>query len=529
MGHGKETPRQKMIGMMYLVLTAMLALNVSKEVLDAFVMVDNGLQITTKNFADKNSGGYSRFAFLNEQNPEKVGIWNDRAVEMQTRTNALFNYIQECKLDIIRQKDEKAIHEGQIDWHEVGIKDNLEISATVMIDLEGGRRYKELKQMIDDLREYLLSIVDDHEKYVSVVESINNNLSTVPPDKIQHKKPRKGDLMTWQSGYFEALPLAAVVTLLSKMQADARNVEAEMLNFLLGQVDAGAVPVNTLEAVVLPERSLVFKGQEYRAKVFLAAYDSTKMPEVKLTDGTMLDVESGKGIYSVTHNTIGIRKWGGTIQLENEGNVISKPFETEFEVAEANATISATGMNVFYRGIPNPVAISAGGVAESAVVATISTGNIKRVRAGEYIVKPGVRGEKATVSVFANVDGSRTLMNRMDFRVYNLPKPDAKVEGVRGSEGNLSVGNLARLQNVRAEADDFVFEVDYTVQSFEIAFQGSGGMWSKMSSSSERFTSEQKNLFRQLRSGQRIMIEKIKATGPDGVLQTLNNITITVI
>ena len=143
--------------------------------------------------------------------------------------------------------------------------------------------------------------------------------------------------------------------------------------------------------------------------------------------------------------------------------------------------------------------------------------------------KPGSQGNKATVSVYADVDGSRTLMNRMDFRVYNLPKPDAKVVGVRGSEGNLTVGKLSQLQNVRAEADDFVFEVEYKVQSFEIAFQGSGGIWSSMSSSNERFTSEQKNLFRQLRSGQRIMIEKIRATGPDGVLRTLNNITITVI
>ena len=117
----------------------------------------------------------------------------------------------------------------------------------------------------------------------------------------------------------------------------------------------------------------------------------------------------------------------------------------------------------------------------------------------------------------------------MDFRVFDLPTPDARVEGIRGSAGNLTVGGLSRLQNVKAEAEDFVFEVEYKVQSFQVAFQGSGGMWDIMSSSSDRFTSQQKNLFRQLRSGQRIMIEKIRATGPDGVLRTLNNITITVV
>jgi hypothetical protein len=164
------------------------------------------------------------------------------------------------------------------------------------------------------------------------------------------------------------------------------------------------------------------------------------------------------------------------------------------------------------------------------VQATISSGhNIRKLRAGDYEVRPGVQGETATVSVYADVDGTRRLMNKMEFRVFNLPTPDAKVEGVRGSEGNLSVGRLSQLQIVEAVADDFVFEVDYEVVSFQVAFQGSGNIWSYSLSDSNRFTSEQKAIFRQLKSGQRIMIEKIKATGPDGVIRSLNNITITVI
>lgn len=510
---------------MYLVLTAMLAMNVSKEVLDAFILVNDGLVETTENFAVKNSGLYDRFSMAYQQNPEKVGDWRDRAEEVKTRSDELYEFLNECKVEIVQVKDDEAIHDGVVHLADVNQKDNTNTPAEIMIV---GKKGEELRHKIEGHREFLLSLIEDKEKYATTVEAIEGNLSTEAKEKL-HAGAKKGLTPTWESTYFEFMPLASVITLLSKMQGDVRNVEAEVLNFLLGQVDAGAIPVNTLEAVVIPDRSLVFKGQEYRARVFLAAYDSTKMPEVKLADGTMLKVESGKGVYSITYNTIGIRKWGGTIQLESEGNVISRSFEEEFEVAEANATISATGMNVFYRGISNPVAISAGGVAESAVVATISTGNISKIRPGDYIVKPGSQGNKATVSVYADVDGSRTLMNRMDFRVYNLPKPDAKVVGVRGSEGNLTVGKLSQLQNVRAEADDFVFEVEYKVQSFEIAFQGSGGIWSSMSSSNERFTSEQKNLFRQLRSGQRIMIEKIRATGPDGVLRTLNNITITVI
>jgi gliding motility-associated protein GldM len=311
------------------------------------------------------------------------------------------------------------------------------------------------------------------------------------------------------------------------MQGDVRNVEADMLNFLLGQVDAGDFKVNVIEPVVITNSNYVFKGVPYHAEVFLAAYDSTNIPVVKLEDGTILETHGGKGIYEVSYNSTGIKRWGGVISVEKDGQVTSKPFTAEFEVAESNATVSATGMNVFYRGIPNPVEISVGGVAERDVIAQISSGNIRRVGSGTYTVNPGVQ-DRATVSVFANIDGQRKLMSREDFRVYALPKPDAVVEGIPGSSGALTVGALSRLQNVKAEAKDFVFEVDYKVQSFEVAFMGQGGMWSTLSSSDDRFTSQQKDLFRQLRSGQRIMIEKIKASGPDGVIQNLNSITITV-
>ncbi len=513
-----------MIGMMYLVLTAMLALNVSKEVLDAFTLVDGGLTTTTQNFAAKNSSLYDKFDIAFQQNPEKVGDWKTRADEVKQKSNELYEFINLCKSEIVIKKDEDAIIDGEVHLAEVKSKDDQNIPAEIMLVK---RRGTELKTKIEEYREFLLSMIDDPETYATTVEAIEKTLSTEVPEHLYHNK-KKGETPTWESTYFEFLPLASVITLLSKMQGDVRNVEAEMLNFLLGQVDAGDFKVNVIRPVVLSNSNYVFTGQEYRAQVFLAAYDSTNIPEVELEDGTILETESGMGIYSVTYNTIGTRKWGGTISIEQDGQVTSKNFEAEFEVGQATATVSATGMNVFYRGIPNPVAISAGGVPESDVQARISSGNITRTGVGKYVVKPGVGRDVATVSVYATVDGAQKLMTRQDFRVYDLPKPDAKVQGIAGSEGALTVGRLSQLQIVEAEAEDFVFEVDYKVQSFEVAFQGQGGIWTSLPSNGERFTSEQKNIFRQLRSGQRIMVEKVKASGPDGVVRNLNSITITV-
>ena len=527
MGHGKESPRQKMIGMMYLVLTAMLALNVAKEVLNAFILVDEGLVTTTENFAAKNSSLYNNFAQAYELNPAKVGDWKDKADAVQARSNELFSFMHECKTDILAIGEEEAIdpdHE-EIHWDLVEAKDNTNHPAEVMI-VKG--KATELKDKINEYREFMLSLIEDKEKYAGTVDALEGILSTGLPD-IHLEHGGKKVTPTWETTYFEHLPLASVITLLSNFQANVRNAEAETLNFLLGQVEAGDIPINTLKAVVMPDHSLVFPGQEYKARVFLAAYDSTNAPEVILDNGTLLDVEAGMGVYSTTSNSLGIKSWGGTIKLDNDGQIIERKFETTYEVAEANATISATAMNVFYRGLNNPVAISAGGVSESSVATRItSPHSIRRVRAGEYIVKPGVQGSKATVSVYAEIDGTSKLMTRMDFRVLDLPTPTAKIAGSRGGKANLTVGQLSSLKNVEAEAEDFLFEVDFEVTSFTIGFNDASGIWVERAANSNKFNSDQKAIFRNMRAGQRMSIENIKAIGPDGKVRTLSPINITV-
>lgn len=512
---------------MYLVLTAMLALNVAKEVLNAFILVDEGLVTTTENFAAKNASNYNKFAQAFAMNPAKVGDWKDKADQVQIRSNELYSFMHECKTDILSIKEAEAIDPDHeiIHWDHVEAKDNMDHPAEVMI-VRG--KATELKGKIEEYKEFLLSQIEEKEKYAGTVGALEGILSTDPPD-IQLEHSGKKVTPTWETSYFENLPLASVITLLSNFQANVRNAEAEMLNFLLGQIEAGDIPVNAIRPVVMAERSLVFPGQEYKARVFLAAYDSTKMPEIVLDDGTILEVKAGMGIHTTSSNSLGIKSWGGTIRLEYDGKISEHTFTAEYEVAEANATISATAMNVFYRGLNNPVAISAGSVAESSVAARItSPHSIRRVRPGEYVVKPGVQGNKAVVSVYAEIDGAQKLMTRMEFRVMDLPTPNAKIKGSRGGKANLTVGQLSGLQIVEAEAEDFLFEVDFEVTSFTVGFNDATGIWVERSANSNKFTAEQKNIFRTMRAGQRMSLENIKAIGPDGKVRTLSPINITV-
>jgi len=520
MGHGKETPRQKMIGMMYLVLTAMLALNVSKEVLDAFVLVDEGLVQTTENFASKNEGLYDKFTLAYEQNAEKVGPWKEKSEEVKKRSNELYEFINECKKEIVSVNDPDAVVDGEVEMEKVKVKDNNNTPAEIMILNKKG---EELKNKINEHKEYLLGLIDDKETYKTLVESIEGNLNTHDP------APNKdGEVHSWESEHFEHLPLAAVITILSKMQGDVRNVESEIINFLLNQVDAGDFKVNVLEAVVISNSNYVFKGQEYKAQVFLAAYDSTKMPEVVLDNDQVLPVESGKGIFKTVSNAVGPKKWGGKIRLENNGSIIEKSFSAEYQVAEASAVVSPTKMNVFYRGVDNPVSVSASGVPESDVKPRISHGTITKVSVGNYIVRPGPREAASTVSVYADIEGQQKFMGEMNFRVMNLPTPFARVTGVKTGNGSLTMGDLSRLTVVSAELDDFLFDVDFTVTEFTVSAALSGGFTRVEKSDSDKFTSGQKEIFRSLRTGQRVYIEGIKAIGPDGVPQDLNPIIIKV-
>ena len=519
MGHGKETPRQKMIGMMYLVLTAMLAMNVSKDVLNAFVIVDHGLVQTTENFASKNSGIYSTMDIAYSQNEAKVGPWKEKADEVKEMSEDLYEFLNECKVEIVKVKDPDAIIDGEVDLNEVNVKDDNNTPAQVMIVQKKG---DVLKEKMENYREKMIELVEDKEEFASLIESIEGNLDTH-----DHPAEKAGEpAHPWVSHNFEHLPLAGVITRLSAMQANVRNVETDVLSYLLQQVDAKDFKVNVLEAIVLPNSDVVFKGQEYRAQVFLAAYDSTKVPEVIIDGGQQLEVEAGKGIFTATSNTPGERTWGGVLKLDNDGQLIEKKFSATYRVAEANAVISPTKMNVFYRGVENPVSVSASGVTESAVNPSISAGKIRKVSAGNYIVQPGPKEDKSTIRVFADVDGKQSFMGEMTFRVLDLPDPTAMVQGLPKGSGFMTLSNLTQLKKVEAKAEGFLFDVDFTVTGFKVNVVGSGGINLIEESTSENFTSAQKDLFRRMRAGQRVFIEDVEAIGPDGVKRSLNSITI---
>ncbi len=361
MAHGKETPRQKMIGMMYLVLTAMLALNVSAEVLDAFSAVDEGLIKTTKNYTEKNQVLYSDFNQQYVQNETKVKPWKDKADEVKRMSDELSYYIQELKKEIIISngqgdiKDGVITAEGEIINENLAGKDRSDAPSRVLIGPNRDGKAFELKDKIQKYREYLVSLVDEDD--IAVIHSIELNLETKnpPPSEDGQKK-------TWEVHHFEHMPLAAVMPLLTKMQLDIRNAEAEIVQYLYNQISAGSIPFNKLEATVIPNTSYVLQGNEYKADVFIAAFDTTSAPEILIGryDSTLneesgtydykmvgqydsLEVINGRGKFSRMGSGLGKQEWGGLIRLKDpDGNYITKTFKQNFQVAKPNLVVSPT-------------------------------------------------------------------------------------------------------------------------------------------------------------------------------------------
>lgn len=543
MGHGKETPRQKMIGMMYLVLTAMLALNVSKEAVEAFKTVDEGLVKTTQNYQAKNALTYEEFSMKASSNPEKVGPWKKLADDVSVRSNELFEFIQDLKIEIVKEaegEDSEAIHGREVHSEHIEKIDENNIPSQILIGSDMNGKAFDLKAAIIDYREFLLELIGN--KNINAAESIEKSLNTEDPPTLPGS-----DSETWETHNFQAMPMVAVMTILSKMQVDVRNAESEALNFLYSQIDAGSFKFNKLVPTVITPSTYVIQGNEYNAEIFIAATDTTQVPEVLVgryeetvnaagqTDYQMvgnyqtLPVDDrGRGVYKQRGTTVGPKTYGGLIRMKApDGGTVSFPFEASYSVNAPNVAVEPTAMNVFYVGIDNPVNISVPGAEPDKVTVRMTNGSIKKGKVenyrGNYIVLPTAAGREAKVSVSANMNGEMVNFPPITFRCKNVPDPVAVLDGK--SEGAIQKARLLAQSIIVAEMRDFEFDITWTVTGFKVSATIRGYTQDAVSSSN-RITQEQKDLLGNLSRNATFSITEIKAVGPGGQTKNLNPIVL---
>jgi gliding motility-associated protein GldM len=561
MAGGKETPRQKMIGMMYLVLTALLALNVSKEILDAFVTINSGLETTKVTFDRKLNQQYAAFEASYNENSAKYGPAWTKAQKLRTEANELVSHIDKIKAKTIADTEGLTMEEvlGQeragvdtvLNLRFVKNKDNYDVNTLIMIGPEPARprddahqdgynyRAAVLKQKMEAYRESLKEMINADPHLSRAVDS----LFTFP----ERIRDASGTFQNWESLNFYHVPLAATTTILSKLQSDVRNTESDVLNYLFADVDRASFKFTKLVPIVLPEKTYVLQGDSFRAKVFLGAYDDTNMPDIFIgAEGVKVDTKTnelpgdkgrkvkigsdGLGKLSLPANAIGDKNWEGVIKFRNPtgGGYTPYPYKITYEVAKPALVVSPIKMNVLYRGIENPVAISVPGISQDDLRATISVGTLVKQSDGTYIAKDIKTGTKATVSVSAEIDGKVKPMGTFEFRVKSVPDPVAKFAGKGPSDATAQASELTAALGVVADLPDFEFDLKYPVKSFDLTVI-MGGNVKTISSNNNKLTDEQRELLKQVRRNQTVIIENIRATAPDGSIRKLGSINLRVI
>ena len=531
-----------MIGMMYLILTAMLALNVSKEAVEAFKKVDMSLTKTTANYIKKNEVTYAEFDAAAQDNPEKAGPWKTKAYDVKARADELYNYIQDLKIEIITKAEgsdsEALLPNGQIDVTKVKRIDENNIPSEVLVGANQAGKGNDLKALIEDFRGFLVETLEG--KDIGAEQSILDILNTDDPENLE-----KTGTEDWVTAQFQTLPLVAVITILSKMQVDVRNAETDVLNFLYTQIDAGSFRFNFIVPTVTTNTSYVMQGNTYDARVFVAATDTTQDLEIFVgpytttdnPDGTKtyepaanaqkLDIDdSGRGIYSVRASSVGEKSWGGVIRMKApDGTQRTFKFDQKYSVGMPNVVVSPTAMNVLYQGIKNPLDISVPGVGSDKLTVRMTNGTVNRGKykdyRGEYVAEPRTVGQNAQIIVSANIDGKVQTFPAVDFRVRRLPDPEARFANMK--EGNVLRSVAAAQQVVTATLENFEFDLTYTVTGFTVSVNDRG-FEITADSNNNRITAKQKELIGNLRAGQKLIIEKIKAVGPDGRTRDLNPI-----
>jgi gliding motility-associated protein GldM len=519
MAHERLSPRQKMIGMMYLILTAMLALNVSKEAVEAFRKVDKSLTTTLANYVVKNNAIYAEFDRAAAENPTKAGKYKATAYEVKNRSDEIFNYIQDLKIEIITTaegKDSEAIQGNQILIDKVKRMDDPNVPSQILIGANEKGKANTLKALVNDYREFLISTLDG--KNPDAEEALRQSLNTDDghdPD---------GQPSSWENLTFQTMPLIAVETILSKMQVDVRNGETEVLNYLYTQIDAASFKVNRLRPVVIPNSNYVTLGSDYEAAVFISAADTTQLPEVTVNGNVLPNDNGGRGIYRVRASSTGPKKWGGIISLKApDGSTKTYPFDASYNVGEPNVVVSPTAVNIMYKGILNPIDVSVPGTDPSkiklrVVNGTVSNEKVKNSRGvtfkGNWSVNPATVGQNVQVIVSTtDASGKAITYPPVEFRVKAVPPPIATFGGK--NTGTIPKNTAAAQTGVYASLPDFEFDLLYKITSFTVLYTDSRGDFEQISNSNA-LTTQQKDLIGRLQRGKNLFIKDIKCLAPDG-------------
>lgn len=496
MAGGILTPRQKMINMMYLVLTAMLALNVSKDIIKVLTKLDQGMSESVTTMTKGTEVIYSAITNAMKDNPRAIPV-NERAQRIKSSSDEVVNYIGEIKKHLIDAtggyNDDGSNTLAGGDNRDVG-EEYLVVDKSV----GGEGKAKEVKEKLIKYRELLLKEIKGDAALTAIIQSTFNFEDVT----------EEGTKMSWEKATFSELPLAGVIPFLTDLQSRVRRTESKVVDHLHGQIDAQALKFDNVRAVVMPTNgTYIQQGDNYTADVFLAAYDNSRNPQ--FSGVSVSKVEDGIGKISITGTGNGEVKRMITISIPGSDKTYQA--EIKYTVAPPSVVISPTKMNVFYRLVENPVEISVPGVNPKNLRVSgpgVSGSN------GNYVVDvTKVEGKTMTISVSVEESGKTRNAGKREFRIKGLPQ--AAGMAFKKSTGVMSASAMSKAI-IEAAYEDFPFDLPLQVVSFEVKLNSQAPYQVR----GANFDSNVKAAILALKPGATVTVRKIIATTPKGARVT---------
>ncbi len=527
-----KNPRQAMINMMYLVYTALLALNISAETLNAFLTVDNGLQKTTATLDSNISEVYQVFKERAERDSSALPLYNKALKAREIATN-LIAEIERMKNEMIEISGGEEVN-GKLEP-----KNHRDTNTPTYYFVNEGHG-DELQQKIKEARQKFLQLFDEDIRAEKETTITLNAESPTQGESLEKK--------SWAEHNFADVPIVAAVTILSKIENDAKTTEAAVVEWLKSQIGLQSVDFDVLKARAIPKKAYLNLGETYEADIFVSASSSSTQPKVYLGEfdpqyikrdenGELpVEVEADKipllpgykeladavnGIvkYQVQTSSVGPKTYRGVIEVLNAktGTVKYYPFESEYLVAQSQAVVSPTKMNVLYIGVDNPLDVSVPGYPASSVSASLSQGTITGGN-GKYIARVNSTGE-VRVNVSVRTESGYKTVGSVPFRAKRIPDPKVMLGNSSGPV--IQAGQLRAMPGLVAIADNFPFDVNFNIRGFEVTYKkrGSNELIVKQNPG-KIFTNEVKQLFNQARPGDRVWFDNIKVAAPDGTTRT---------
>ncbi len=457
MASGKQTPRQKMINLMYLVFIAMMALNMSKEVLTAFGQMNEDLEESNTTTSQRNDMAMAGLAAKAEEQPAKYEELKAKAEQISTLSDNLYSTVGNLKDELLADFEE----EDKTNYESMDRADKLD-----NLFFASGRvtpRGEEFVAAIDNYRNEVLAVLGD--SFPQIRSKVANDFSTEEVTNNENvTKP-------WLMYNYQGFPLIASLTKLTQIQSDVRTTENDILSAMLeGQLQSD-VSLTNYQAIVVPDKTAFFSGENFKGKVVLGRVDPTlKFENVTINGNEVESTQAGQVMLDFPAGNVGEKEINGELQFKEGDSIVRIPINSSYAVIPKpnSAVISADKMNVLYRGVQNPMTISIPGVGS---ISAQAPGLSPAGGAGQYVMNvTSLQAREVAINVSGKLPGGETVSDSKTFRIKDIPTP---VGTVRGEDGTVKMQrNSLEISTISANLPDFDFNLNLNVSGFSFKVMG---------------------------------------------------------